>query len=141
VSDHNIELHRRANEAFNTRDVEAYIALCDPEVELHSAVTVPGGAEYHGHDGVRRWHRDIEDAFGDEVRVEPKAYFDLGEHTITFHVLHGRGRQSGADVAKPAAHLCRWRDGLLVYFRGYSNQQDAFRDLDVSEDALEPIPP
>jgi ketosteroid isomerase-like protein len=141
VSDHNIELHRRANEAFNTRDVEAYIALCDPEVELHSAVTVPGGAEYHGHDGVRRWHRDIEDAFGDEVRVEPKAYFDLGEHTITFHVLHGRGRQSGADVAKPAAHLCRWRDGLLVYFRGYSNQQDALRDLDVSEDALEPIPP
>jgi ketosteroid isomerase-like protein len=141
VSEHNVELHRRANEAFNTRDVDKYVALCDPQIELHSAVTVPGGAVYHGHDGVRRWHRDIEDAFGDEVRVEPKAYFAHGEHTVTFHLLHGRGRQSGADVVMPAAHVCRWRDGLLVYFKGYSHQGDALSDLGISEDALEPIPP
>jgi ketosteroid isomerase-like protein len=141
VSRENVELHRRAGEAFNTRDVERYIAYCDPEIELHSGVTVPGGAVYHGHEGVRRWHRDIEDAFGDEVRVEPEAYFDLGEHTISFHVLRGRGRQSGADVTTPAAHVCRWRDGLMVYFKGYTHREDALADLGVSEDLLEPIAP
>jgi ketosteroid isomerase-like protein len=128
-------------EAFNTRDVEKFIAFCDPQIELHSAVTVPGGGLYHGHPGVRRWHRDIKDAFGDDIRVEPEAYFDLGEHTITFHVLHGRGRQSGADVETPAAHLCRWRDGLIVYFKGYVQREEALRDLGVSEDTLEPIVP
>jgi len=141
VPEKNVELHRRSAEAFNTRDVDAFIAFCDPQIELHSTVTVPGGAVYRGHDGVRRWHRDLEDAWGDELRVEPEAYFDLGEHTITFHVLHGRGRQSGADVAMPAAHLCRWRDALIVYFKGYAQQEDALRDLGVSEDALEPIAP
>jgi hypothetical protein len=141
VSEENVELHRRANEAFNSRDIEAYLAYCDPQIELHSAITVPGGAVYHGHAGVRKWHRDIADAFGDEIRVEPEAYFDLGEHTITFHSLHGRGQQSGADVATPAAHVCRWRNGLMVYFKGYVHREDAFRDQGVSEDAFEPIAP
>jgi ketosteroid isomerase-like protein len=141
VSRENVELHRRSVEAFNARDIETYIAFCDPQIELHSTVTVPGGAVYHGHDGVRRWHRDLEDGWGDELRVELEAYFDLGEHTITFHVLHGRGRQSGADVAMPAAHVCRWRDGLIVYFKGYAHKEDALRDLGVSEAALEPIDP
>jgi ketosteroid isomerase-like protein len=137
----NVELHRRANDAFNSRDVEAYIAYCDPEIELHSAVTVPGGTTYHGHPGVRKWHRDLEDVFGTELQVEPHAYFDLGEHTITFHSLHGRGLQSGADVAMPAAHVCRWRDGRIVYFKGYSKREEALRELGVSEEAVEPIGP
>jgi ketosteroid isomerase-like protein len=142
MSQENVELHRRSVAAFNTRDVEAFVAFCDPQIELHSGVTVPGGAVYRGHDGVRQWHRDIRDGFGDEVRVEPEAYFELGEHTITFHVLHGRGRESGADVATPAAHVCRWRNGLIVYFKGYAeNRGDALSDLGVSKDGLEPIAP
>jgi hypothetical protein len=136
-----MKLHRRAVAAFNTRDVEKFIALCDPEIELHSAVTVPGGAIYHGHDGVRMWYRDLADAFGNEVSLEPEAYFDLGEQTITFHVLHGRGRHSGAHVAEPFAHLHGWRAGLIVYFRGYSHREDALKDLGISVDALDPIAP
>jgi protoporphyrinogen oxidase len=46
-----------------------------------------------------------------------------------------------ADVATPAAHVCRWQDGLIVYFKGYLQRQDAFRDLGVSEDARRPITP
>jgi ketosteroid isomerase-like protein len=141
MSRDNVGLHRRANEAFNSRDVEAYLAFCDPNIELHSAVTGPGPAIYYGHAGVRKWHRDLTDAFGGEVRLQPQAFFDLGEHTVTFHVLHGRGLQSGAKVETPAAHVCRWHEGLIVYFRGYVQREDALRDLGVSEDALERIIP
>ncbi len=138
MSQETVELHRRSVEAFNTRDVEAFIAFCDADIELHSTVTVPGGAVYHGHDGVRRWHQDLEDGWGDGLSVEAEAYFDLGEHTITFHVLHGRGRQSDAEVAMPAAHLCRWRDGQIIFFKGYSRREDALRDLGISDDELGP---
>lgn len=137
----NIELHRRANEAFNTRDVEAYLAFCDPDIELHSAVTGPGPAVYYRHSGVRRWHRDLTEAFGGDVLLEPEAFFDLGEQTVTFHVLHGRGLQSGADVETAAAHVCRWRDGRIVHFKGYVRRADALSDLGVSEETLEPIAP
>ena len=141
MPDSNLELHRRSVAAFNERDVEKFISYCDPEIELRSTVTVPGGAMYHGHEGVRQWQRDLEDGWGDELKIEPEAYFDLGERTITFHVLHGRGRQSGADVEMPAAHLCRWRSGLVVFFKGYARRQDVFDDLQVSRESLTPIAP
>src|SRR5688572_15739453 len=129
MSERNIQLHRRANEAFNTRDVEDFLAYCDPEIELESSVT----GFHRGHDGVRTWHRDLSDAFGEDLRVEPEAYFDLGERTLSFHVLHGRGQHSGAAVVTPAAHLCSWRDGLIVYFKGYRRlnwkRDEVLRDL------------
>jgi ketosteroid isomerase-like protein len=142
MSEQNVVLHRRANDAFNARDVEALIGLCDPSVELHSNfAAVPGGGVYHGPDGIRRWDQDLEDGFGDEIRVEAEAYFDLGDHTLAFILLHGRGRQSGAEVSLRAAQLLRWRDGLLVHFKGYVDREDALRDLGISEDALQPIAP
>ena len=141
MSQENVELHRRAIEAFNARDLEAYIAHVDPSVEFYSAFAVVGGGAYHGHDGVRRWFRDLEDAWGAEVRIEPEAYFDLGEDTLGFNVMHGRGRQSGVEVAMPVAHVIRWRDGLSVYWKAYVHREDALRDLGVTEDELEPISP
>lgn len=141
MSERNIELHRRANEAFNSRDIEAYIAYCDPGIELHSAVTVPGGGVYHGHAGVRRWHRDLKEVFGDEIEVEPEAFFEVDDQTISFHVLRGRGQQSGAQVATPAAHVCTWQGGLITRFQGYTHRENAFADLGVSADGLERFPP
>jgi hypothetical protein len=140
VSEQNVELHRRAIAAYNARDVEAMIALSDPSIEFHSGMAV-GSAVYYGHDGVRRWHRESEDAWGEEIRAEPEAFFDLGEQTLSFYTLHGRGRHSGAEVAMPNAQVFRWREGLLVYWKGYVHREDALRDLGVAEDELEPIAP
>ena len=120
------------------------IACCDPHVEWHShfaAADLGAGGVYYGHDGLRRWHRDLSDAWGDDVRAEPEAYFDLGEHTLASYVLRGRGRHSGADVAMPATGLARWRDGLIVYFKDYEKRGDALSELGISEEALEPIAP
>jgi ketosteroid isomerase-like protein len=141
MSERNVELTRRYIEAFNARDIERFIACCDPSIEFHSVFAAVGGAVYHEHDGMRSWHRDFEETWGDEIRLEPEAYFDLGEQTLGFYVLHGRGRHSGAEVAMPMAHAIRWRDGLAVYAKSYTHQEDALRDLGVSEDALEPIEP
>jgi hypothetical protein len=141
VSRVTVELLRRVIEAYNARDVEAFIAYFDPSIELHSAFAAVGGAVYLGHDGLRTFFRDFEDAWGGVVRVEPEAYFDLGEQTLAFYLLHGRGRQSGAEVAMPNALVARWRNGLIVYLKAYAHREDALGDLDVSEDALQPIDP
>jgi hypothetical protein len=141
MSQENIDLHRRAVEAYNTHDVEALIAFCDPSVEAHSVFAAVGGAVYHGHDGLRRFFGEARDTWGDEIRIEPEAYFDLGESTLAFLLLHGHGRQSGAEVTMPTTQEVRWRDGLCVYFKSYADREDALRDLGLSEDELEPIDP
>jgi ketosteroid isomerase-like protein len=140
LSEENVELHRRAVWAYNAGDIEGFIGYFDPSIEFHSAVTTPGGAVYQGHDGIRRWHRDLEDAFGGQLRIEPEQYFDLGEHTLMSYV-DGRGRQSGVEVAMPQAQVATWRDGVTVYSKAYLRIEDALEDLGVSEDTLEPIDP
>jgi len=64
-----------------------------------------------------------------------------GEHTLLFVVVQGQGRHSGLEVVMASAHVARWRDGLLVYFKAYAHREDALNDLGVSEEALEPIDP
>jgi ketosteroid isomerase-like protein len=137
----NVELHRRVNTAFSARDVEGIVALCDQQVEFHSLFAAVGDTVYHGHDGIRAWHRDLEGAWGEAIRIEAEAYFDVGEQTVAFNVLHGRGRHSGAEVTMRYAQVVRWRDGLMVHFKAYAHREDALGDLGVSEDELEPIAP
>jgi ketosteroid isomerase-like protein len=141
MSERNVDLHRRTMDAYNARDIEAWIALADPQIEFHSTFAAVGGAVYHGHDGLRRYFRDIDNVWGAETRLEAEAFFDLGENTLVFQVLHGRGRHSGAQVAMPVALVVRWRDGMAVYMKGYARRRDALRDLGVSESELEPIAP
>jgi ketosteroid isomerase-like protein len=140
VSEQNVELHRRVLEAFNRRDIEAMIACSDPSFEYYPLLSAIGVTVYHGHEGLRSWFEQLDDAW-EELRAEPEAYFDLGEQTLLFYVLRGRGRHSGAEVAMPGAQVCRWREGLGVYAKQYAHREDALRDLGVSEDALEPIAP
>ena len=141
MSRENVEVHRRLIDAYNARETEAFVALCDPEIEVHSVFAAPGGADYRGHDGVRQWHRDLEESWEAGVRVEPEAFFDLGEDTLMFGVLHARSRQSGVDAAMPAAQVARVRDGAIVYLKVYVHREDALGDLGISEEALEPIAP
>ena len=141
MSEQNVEFHRSLIAAYNARDLEALIANLDPRVEFHPVFAAAGGAVYHGHDGARSWYRDQLDAFGDELHIEPEAYFDLGDQTLLFYVFQGRGRQSGANVAMSLASVCTWRDGVVVYSKLYANRQDALEDLGVTEDVLKPIAP
>jgi ketosteroid isomerase-like protein len=141
MSERNVDLHRRTMDAYNARDIEAWIALADPQIEFHSTFAAVGGAVYHGHDGLRRYFRDIDNVWGAETRLEAEAFFDLGENTLVFQVLHGRGRNSGAQVAMPVALVVRWRNEMAVYMKGYARRLDALRDLGVSESELEPIAP
>jgi ketosteroid isomerase-like protein len=140
VSEANVELHRRAAAAYTARDVEAFIACFDPSVEFRTEFAALGGW-YRGHGGIRKFLRDFEDAWGADMRIEPEAYFDLGERTLLFLTAYGRGSGSGAEVVMSTSHVIRWRDGLAISFRGYSNRTDALSELGVSEDMLVPIDP
>jgi ketosteroid isomerase-like protein len=141
MSQENVEVVRVFTEAFNAGDIDAVIACCDPEVEFHSTFAAVGGGVYYGHDGVRKWYRDLEEIWGEEIRSDLETLFDVGENMLVFTVLRGRGQQSGVEVELPAAMVVRLRDGLLVNLKGYSHRDDALKDLNVAVDALEPIAP
>ena len=56
----NVELGYRANRAFNRRDIDEFLALCDPDVELFAGIAaLEGGGPYRGRDGVRSWYEKV----------------------------------------------------------------------------------
>ncbi len=142
MSRENVELHRRVYVAFNAHDMEVFLALFDPQIEFHSRFVVLSGVTvYRGHDGLRSWNRGFEEVWGDEFRIEPEAYFDLGEQTLALAILHARGRQSGAETTMRLAQVAKWSDGLCVYLKSYADREEALGELGVSEDELERIDP
>jgi hypothetical protein len=72
MSRQDVQLVRAFTEAFNARDIEAITAICDPDIEFHSTFAAVGGAVYHGHEGMRSWHRDLEETLTQEIRSEPE---------------------------------------------------------------------
>jgi ketosteroid isomerase-like protein len=137
MSRENIAKHRRFVEAFNARDIEGMLAYCDPGIEFHSAFAAVGGAVYHGHAGMRRWHSEFEDVWSDDVHVEVEDWFDLDDRVLSYYVVYGRGRNSGAEVEMPNAMVARWRNGLMVHFRVYAHREDASAGLGLSQDEIE----
>jgi SnoaL-like domain len=66
MSTEGIELVQQACDAFNRRDLDGLLALCDPDVEFVSYLAqVEGGEPYRGLDGVRHWWERLLAVFPD----------------------------------------------------------------------------
>ena len=60
MSQENVELIQRAFEAFNRRDLDAFLELMAPEVEFTPYErALEGLGPYRGHDGVRTWWEEV----------------------------------------------------------------------------------
>ena len=69
MSQENVELQHRVIDDFNRRDLDAYLALVDPDVKFTPyEVSVQGGDPYRGHDGVRKWSRLLRGPHGPHGR-------------------------------------------------------------------------
>src|SRR4051794_41426438 len=105
MSHENLELQHRLTDAFNRRDLDAYLALTDEDIE---AIPRVGGMEggYHGHDGTRRWWTDLLGSFPD-FSVEFDEVHDMGENLT---LAGGCGPPPGARARRPRSQRAwvRW---------------------------------
>jgi ketosteroid isomerase-like protein len=87
MSQENVELVRRGFDAFNRRDLDAYMALMDPDVEgIPRMVAIEG--DYRGYDGIDRWWKELLDVFPD-FSIEVGEVRDLGDLTLAVTRLRG----------------------------------------------------
>jgi ketosteroid isomerase-like protein len=129
--------HRRTLErfyaAFNARDLPAILAEMHPEIEFQSRFAQAGGATYHGHDGVRGWLEDLDQAW-ERLEVELERVVESGaDATIALVTLRGKGRVSGLEIHEPVAHDLRWRDGKVARL-AYTDRRAAERLAGSSEE-------
>ncbi len=120
----NVDIVRRAFEAWNAGDIDRVIELVGPEFEFIPFRSQLEGACYRGADGMRQFARDVAEEW-EYVRIAPDEFRDAGEQVLVLGCYETRGRASGVDVELPAAWVAQLQDGKLVHLRSYSDRDVA----------------
>jgi len=138
MSQENLESVRQWVAAINAGDSDRLVALADPEVDYLpylAALSGEAGA-YHGHEGLRRYLRDLDEAWS-AYAVEIHQLEDLGDEVLMQGRLWGKGRSSGLDVDSSMAWLHTFRpgsgQGRYLRLRFFANRDEALEAAGLSE--------
>ena len=132
MSEENVELYRRGIEAFNRRDLEAFLALADPDVVGISRVLAIESGSYRGHDGTREWWKDLLDVFS-HFRIEVVWVRDAGNMTVSELRNSAHGEGSAAPLEEFVWQVSDWRDRRVVWWQMFESEQDALEAAGLSE--------
>ncbi len=122
ASEAEVELVERLYAAFNRRDPEEIVALCDEEMEffpIGTAEQVGRDAPYTGPEGLQEYLRDVERAW-DELLITPKVVERHGGSLLVRGRVYARSRALGIRDM-PVAWI--WDLGRARFVRG-----EVFRD-------------
>ena len=131
MSQENVQIIRRAIEAFNAGDVEAMLALADEDMEWRPAfgAATDGATTYRGHDGFREYWNGTREIW-EHFHFEPERFTDDGTSILVVGRGSGRAKGSGIDIDQPFAMLWSVRARKAVYGQ-------TFIDIDEARAAAE----
>ena len=133
MSQENVELAYRGYDAFNRRDLDAFLALLDPEVEFTTRFAqMEGDSQYHGHDGIREWWEDLLAIFPD-FSVEVLEVRDLGDLGVATLRVRGHGRDSGVPFEETLWGVGKWRHGKAVWWQTFVTEAEALEAAGLSD--------
>ena len=113
MSQENVELVRRANEAFNRGDIEEVLTYYAEDAEFEDLMNAPDLPRVvRGIQGVRQVLMTWAQAF-DEFRAEIAEYIDLEHHVVCVTDYYGKSRD-GLTIQLRTGDLVEIRDGKFV---------------------------
>jgi uncharacterized protein len=124
MSPEDLDTVRHAYAAFGRGDMEALRALIAPDIEWRTTPNVPFLGTYRGIDEFFRGMSEWTDSF-DEMTTEVEELIDAGEYAIVHHRMHGRGRDSGAEVDLAIWQVVSVRDGQLTRMLDFMTPEEA----------------
>lgn len=125
----NTERMRRIIQDFNDGGVERVIPYCDEEIECYDPDR-PAGGVYAGHDGVRRFLSELVEGL-EAVQARAEDLVSAGDRVVGLIHAWGRG-PDGMEIEIRDAHAFTFRDGLVTYWRSYTNREEALGDVGLA---------
>jgi ketosteroid isomerase-like protein len=133
MSAENVEIAKRAIDAFNRRDLDAYDDLFTRDFEWFPAFprTVEGDG-YLGREGIERYLAEITDTW-EEFCAIAEEYRDLGDRVLLLGRFEGRGKGSGVPVDAQLGTAYDFRDDRVSRSRVFLDHGEALRAAGLSE--------
>jgi ketosteroid isomerase-like protein len=131
MSEENVEVVRTALTALDRRDVELYLSIASPEIELITPASPLEGSSV-GHEGIRRFFQEME-AFAESSSFEVEEIREVGPQVLAFFKVIGVGRLSGVETSTDVAALYSVEDGKLRRAQVYADRREALEAAGLSE--------
>jgi ketosteroid isomerase-like protein len=134
MSSSNVEIVRRATDALNHRDMDAWQAQLDADIIWYGLPDEPDPGPFRGLDAMRAQVARWTDLFPD-FRFEVKEYIDAGDHVIVPVRAVARMPDSDTDVTIDEVFVNKCRNGRIVEVREFRTKEEALETVAVSEQA------
>ena len=131
MSQENVEVAHRLIDAFNRRDLDAFLALVDREVEYRVLMVEVEGT-FHGHDDMRKMWEEIL-AVAPDLAMEIEETRDQGNFVIGAIRYRFHGRGSGVPLEGTFWAVGEYRDQKLIADRHYGSEAEAIEAAGLRE--------
>jgi ketosteroid isomerase-like protein len=133
MSQENVEIVRRLNDAFNRRDFERLFQTLDPDVEWIPIMAVLEGRVYRGHAGVREWIEHLS-ADWEVFETHQEEFRLVGDRVLILGHWRAIARGSGIELrTQPASWVVVVQDGKVVRLQTYTDRKEALEAVGLSE--------
>ncbi len=132
VSPENLEIVKRAIDAFSKGDAAAFAALTTPDLEWTSGLGTVEGEIFRGHKGVSAYFSRLNSVLG-EFQFVADEFCDLADAVLVLGRLEGRGRDSEDPVYSPVGIIWDLRGGLIWRLRTYVNHAEALKVVGLAD--------
>jgi ketosteroid isomerase-like protein len=134
MSEDNVHIARENVEAFNERNIEAFLALLHPDVEWDDSDGFPGlQGVYRGRTGVRKWWEAFREAW-ESFHGEVEETTEGTDGRVLLQVLGtARGRASGVETELRTWFVLWIADGKITKRQIFWSRDEALEAAGLRE--------
>ena len=130
MSQESVDLVARGFAAFNERDVDVLVGLCTPDCEWLPFRAQLEGIVYRGHEGVRRFVRDMDEDWK-AFRIDPIEFHDRPAQVAVVGRIQAVGR-GGVDIDSTGGFVFEIQAGRIAKVVSYSDPSAALEAVGLS---------
>jgi len=124
MSQENVEVVRRAFDAFNARDVDQLVSMSAEDCEWRPFRAQLEGIVYRGHEGVRQFLSDIDEDW-EAFRIDPVEFHVRRERVAVVGRVSARGRGSSPEIDSIAGFVHELDQGRIRRVTSHSDAEAA----------------
>jgi ketosteroid isomerase-like protein len=125
---------RAAYEGFGRRDIDAVLAVMDPDIDWDATDALAHTGRYHGHEGVTEYIEGLSAAWK-EFELNPEQFTESGggAHVMVLGKVKGRLTANGEDVEARFAHVLELDDeGKVTRLKVCLDREAALQEMPAS---------
>jgi ketosteroid isomerase-like protein len=124
----NLEIVRRNNDAYNARDLTAYLETVAESVRFESRFSAMDRVIYRGHDDLRRYFVELDEVWSRyEMRLERMV--PAGDQVAMLCHLFAIGRESDLQLEEHPGVVFTLEEGKIVEIAAYPTHAEALGSL------------